>query len=93
MNMQDMPLTAAGSVIALHRWNKNEDFIVLMNMSKDMQPVTVDISSINKQDSLFFTDVLTGETFTSNKKNLKLDMQPNSTKLLLANNEAFAADK
>ena len=93
MNMQDMPLTAAGSVIALHRWSNNEDFIVLMNMSKDVQPVNIDVSSVIKNDSLFFTDVLTGETFTLNKKNLKLDMPPNTTKLLLANNEAFATDK
>jgi glycosidase len=90
-HMHNLPVNAAGSVIALQRWKDDEQFIVAVNTSENSQPVTIDVSSINinKNDSLFFIDVLSNETFTSNGKNLKLTMQPYSTKLLLINKEIF----
>jgi len=86
-HMQNLPVNAAGSVVALHRWMCDEQFIVVINMSKNNQPVTIDVSNIhsNKNDSLFFYNVLSNENFTSNGKNLKLTMPPYTTKLLLVN--------
>lgn len=91
-HMRNLPVNAAGAVVALHRWKDDEQFVVVINMSENSQPVTINVSdiNINKSDSLFFTDVLSNKIFTSNSKNLKLNMQPYSTKLLLVNKEIFA---
>ena len=90
LHMENLPVNAAGSVVALRRWMDDEQFIVVINMSEKNQPVTVDLSCINpnKNNSLFFTDVLSNEKFLSNGKNLKLITQSYGTKLLLMNKEA-----
>lgn len=94
-HMENVSVNAAGSVVALHRWKDDEQFVVVINMSENSQPVTIDVSNINtnKNDTLIFVDVLSNETFSSAGKNLKLIMQPYTTKLLLMNKEIFASDK
>ncbi len=90
--MENLSVNAAGSVVALHRWRDDEQFIVAINMSENSQPVTIDVSNINtnKNDTLFFVDVLSNETFSPAGKNLKLTMQAYSTRLLLVNKQIFA---
>ncbi len=94
-HMKNLSINAAGSVVALYRWMNDEQFIVVINMSKSSQPTTIDISNLNpnKDDSLFFTDVLSNKTFSSAGKKLQLLMQPYSTKLLLVKNEVFASNE
>jgi glycosidase len=84
-HIQNLRVNAAGSVVALHRWMDDEQFIVVINMSENILPVIIDVSNIkqNKNDTLFFTNVLLNETFRSTGKNLKLAMPPYTTKLLL----------
>jgi glycosidase len=84
-HIQNLRVNAAGSVVALHRWMDDEQFIVVINMSENSLPVIIDVSNIkqNKNDTLFFTNVLLNETFRSTGKNLKLAMPPYTTKLLL----------
>ncbi len=93
-NMQHLPVNANGSVVALYRWKDDEQFIVVINMSETAQPFIADVSNIaNKNDTLFFTNVLSNEVFTSAGGDLKFIMQPYTTKLLLVNKKVFALDK
>lgn len=83
-NMQDLKIISAGSVIALRRWKEDEQFVIVINMSKSEQPARVDLSTVtNKDQPLNFTNVLSGEKFQYSSKELKLMLQPNSIKLLL----------
>ncbi len=81
--------------MAFNKWKNDEQFIVVINMSANPQPVVISLDQVNtnKSDSLFFTDVLAGDIFTSSGNKLKVNMQPYSTKLLLATKGAFASDR
>lgn len=83
-NIQNLPVNIETSVVALHRWKKNEHFVIIINMSDDPQHVNVDVSVINKNESAVnFTDVLTDQAFSATSGNLKVNMQPYSTRWLL----------
>ncbi len=86
-NMHNLLANGTGAVLALYRWKDDEQFIVVINMSATAQPVIINLNQIskNKNDSLFFNDMLTGESFKSFKNELSLTMQPYTTTLLMIN--------
>ncbi len=84
-NMRSLIIGAAGSVLALYKWKDDEQFIVIINMSASMQPVTINLNqiNINNNSNLIFKDVLSGASFKSSNSKLNITMQPYTTSLLL----------
>jgi glycosidase len=86
-HIKDVPVNSPNNVVAVYRWEGAERFIVITNLSGNAQNVSVDLDEIieQKNKKLFFTDVLTNETFSSSSL-LTLQMGAESARLLLIDN-------
>ncbi|HYK45876.1 MAG TPA: alpha-amylase family glycosyl hydrolase [Parafilimonas sp.] len=83
-HMKDLPVNCPNNVVAVYRWQEAEKFVVIVSLGGNAQQVSVDLNDVIKQQNknLFFTDVLTNETFTSSSL-LTIRMQPQTARLLL----------
>lgn len=86
-NMQPLPVEPA-SMYALHRWENNQNIIVLINLTSEEENAQVNIHSLKKEtgNATKYTDLITKEIFFSdaNAAMLNIPMKKYSTRLLLA---------
>jgi cyclomaltodextrinase len=93
-HMQSLPVNLQ-TMYALHRWQNNENIIVLTNLGNEDATATVNISSIKKatNNAVAYTDLITNEIFYANKNltSLKVLMKRYNTRLLLASQDDSTA--
>ena len=85
--MESLPVNLE-TMYALHRWQNNENIIVLTNLGQEDATTVVNIKSIKKatKSAVKYTDLITHENFyaDSNAASLNIFMKGYSTRLLLA---------
>ncbi len=95
-HMAALPVKPA-TMYALHRWQNDQNIVVLINLDKNESSAELNIHSLKKPTAGKFIDLLTKETFVidSAKNVLIVPMKKYSTRLLLAQDEstAIAVDK
>ena len=82
------------TMYALHRWQKNENIIVLMNLINKDSAAEVNIRSLKNIAADTFFDLITKEVFTvdSAKDILHIPMKKYSTRLLMAQTDSIASE-
>ena len=96
-HMQSLPVNVQ-TMYALHRWQNNQNIIVLLNLDHKDSVVKVNIHSLKKSTNSEYIDLLTKEVFVADKKQdiLNVPVKKYSTRLLLAADNdsiAIAIDK
>ena len=81
-NMKSLRSDATGAVTAFHRWQDDENFIVVVNLADNEQPVNIYMDKFRLKN-LSCKDILTGETFEISQDTLPVRMQPFSTRLIM----------
>jgi hypothetical protein len=93
-HMQSLPVNLQ-TMYTLHRWQNNENIIVLTNLGNEDATATVNIGSIKKatNNAVAYTDLITNEIFYANKNltSLKVLMKRYNTRLLLASQDDSTA--
>lgn len=97
-NIQSLPAEPA-TIFAVHRWQQQENIIVVSNLTNDEINIAINIRSIKKLtgNATKYIDLLTNEIFyaDANATLLQLAMNRYSTRLLLAQTDSIpiALDK
>ena len=84
-HMQSLPVNVQ-TMYALHRWQNNQDIIVLVNLDNKDSIAKVNIHSLKKSTNSEYIDLITKEVFVADIKHeiLNVPVKKYSTRLLLA---------
>lgn len=88
--LEEVLVSPAEAIVAFRRWEKDQNFIIVINMDSEPANVTIQLNEefpdFSIENDVFFEDVLTNETYPVKKgdSQIKIPMKGYSTQWLLS---------